>query len=83
MKPYVIRHRYRPGDGPVLFLLVVVLFAVISTAVTFVSEFLWNNALIAAIPGLNEVNFWQMYGILLFARIAFAGGTSFVTKKQS
>jgi hypothetical protein len=83
MKPYVKSHRYQPGDGPALFLLVAVLFAVFSTAVTFLGEFLWNNALIPAIPGLNEVNFWQMYGILLFARIAFAGGASFVTKKQS
>jgi hypothetical protein len=59
-----------------------VLFATISMIVliavllTWPTQWLWNNALIGAIDGLNPIGFWQALGINVLCSILFKNSNS-------
>ena len=44
------------------------------------AQYLWNGCLVAAIPVLEEVGFWQMWGIYLLSSFLVKGNTT-VTKE--
>jgi hypothetical protein len=40
------------------------------------TQWLWNNALVAAIDGINPIGFWQALGITFICNILFKNTTS-------
>ena len=39
-------------------------------------QYLWNGCLVAAIPVLEEVSFWQMWGIYILLSFLFKSNTT-------
>jgi L-lactate permease len=34
-------------------------------------QWLWNNALVGAVNGVNPIGFWQSYGLIILSSILF------------
>jgi hypothetical protein len=49
---------------------------VIAVLMAWPTQWLWNNALIGAIDGLNPIGFWQALGINVLCGILFRNSTS-------
>ena len=49
---------------------------VIAVLMAWPTQWLWNNALIGAIDGLNPIWFWQALGINVLCGILFRNSTS-------
>jgi hypothetical protein len=49
---------------------------VIAIVMAWPTQWLWNNALIGAIDGLNPIGFWQALGINVLCGILFRNSTS-------
>ena len=43
----------------------------VSLLLAFPVMWLWNNALVGAINGVNEIGFWQALGILILSGFLF------------
>lgn len=50
--------------------------AVIAILLAWPVQWLWNNALLGAIDGLNPIGFWQALGINLLCSILFKSSNS-------
>jgi hypothetical protein len=44
-------------------------------------QWLWNNALVGSINGINPISFWQAYGIYILSSIMFRS-TATTSKKD-
>jgi hypothetical protein len=44
-------------------------------------QWLWNNALVGSINGINPISFWQAYGIYILSSIMFRS-TATASKKD-
>ncbi len=42
-------------------------------AVGYVVMWLWNNALLAGVPSLMPINYWQALGIFILSKLLFGG----------
>ena len=62
------------GCGTVIFIAVFLLGVAfgIDCLLVWAAMALWNACLVAALPILAEVGYWQMWGIYLLMRIVFA-----------
>lgn len=49
---------------------------VIAIVMAWPTQWLWNNALIGAIDGLNPIGFWQALGINILCGILFRNSTT-------
>ena len=49
---------------------------VIAIIMAWPTQWLWNNALIGAIDGLNPIGFWQALGINVLCGILFRNSTT-------
>ena len=49
---------------------------VIALLMAWPTQWLWNNALIGAIDGLNPIGFWQALGINVLCGILFRNSTT-------
>ena len=49
---------------------------VVAILMAWPTQWLWNNALIGAINGLNPIGFWQALGINVLCGILFRNSTS-------
>lgn len=49
---------------------------VIAVLMAWPTQWLWNNALIGAIDGLNPIGFWQALGINVLCGILFRNSNS-------
>lgn len=49
---------------------------VIAIVMAWPTQWLWNNALIGAIDGLNPIGFWQALGINVLCGILFRNSTT-------
>jgi hypothetical protein len=49
---------------------------VIAVFMAWPTQWLWNNALIGAIDGLNPIGFWQALGIKVLCGILFRTSTT-------
>ena len=49
---------------------------VIAVLMAWPTQWLWNNALIGAIDGLNPIGFWQALGINVLCGILFRNSTT-------
>lgn len=49
---------------------------VIAMLMAWPTQWLWNNALIGAIGGLNLIGFWQALGINILCGILFRNSTT-------
>ena len=49
---------------------------VIAVLMAWPTQWLWNNALIGAIDGLNPIGFWQELGINVLCGILFRNSTT-------
>jgi hypothetical protein len=49
---------------------------VIAIVMAWPTQWLWNNALIGAIDGLNLIGFWQALGINVLCGILFRNSTT-------
>jgi hypothetical protein len=49
---------------------------VIAVLMAWPTQWLWNNALIEAIDGLNPIGFWQALGINVLCGILFRNSTT-------
>ena len=49
---------------------------VIAVLMAWPTQWLWNNALIGAIDGLNPIGFWQALGINILCGILFRNSTT-------
>jgi hypothetical protein len=49
---------------------------VIAVFMAWPTQWLWNNALIGAIDGLNPIGFWQALGINVLCGILFRNSTT-------
>ena len=49
---------------------------VVAIVLAWPTQWLWNNALIGAIDGLNPIGFWQALGINVLCGILFRNSTS-------
>jgi hypothetical protein len=49
---------------------------VIAVLMAWPTQWLWNNALIGAVDGLNPIGFWQALGINVLCGILFRNSTS-------
>lgn len=45
-------------------------------------QWLWNNALVGSINGINPIGFWQAYGIFLLSSIIFRSSVNTNTKNK-
>ena len=45
--------------------------------------FLWNSCLVAAIPAVSAVGYWQMYGLYLLFHILFKATVNTTTKSDN
>tara|TARA_R110002096_G_scaffold184699_14_gene363328 strand:+ start:149 stop:361 length:213 start_codon:yes stop_codon:yes gene_type:complete len=50
-------------------------------AITWPTQFLWNNVLVVSIDGVNAISFWQTLGILILSSILFKN-SSITTKND-
>jgi hypothetical protein len=50
--------------------------AVVAILLAWPVQWLWNNALIGAIDGLNPIGFWQALGINFLCSILFKSSNS-------
>jgi hypothetical protein len=50
-------------------------------AITWPTQFLWNNVLAVSIDGVNTISFWQTLGILILSSILFKN-SSITTKND-
>jgi hypothetical protein len=48
-----------------------ILAALLLFVITWPTQFLWNNVLVASIDGVNTISFWQTLGILILSSILF------------
>ena len=53
--------------------------AVTAVILAWPTQWLWNNALVGAIDGINPIGFWQALGLMILANVLFR--TSVETKK--
>jgi hypothetical protein len=49
---------------------------VIAVLMAWPTQWLWNNALIGAIDGLNPIGFWQALGINVLCDLLFKNSTT-------
>ena len=49
---------------------------VIAILMAWPTQWLWNNALIGAVDGLNPIGFWQALGINILCGILFRNSTT-------
>lgn len=49
---------------------------VIAIVMAWPTQWLWNNALMGAIDGLNPIGFWQALGINVLCGILFRNSTT-------
>lgn len=49
---------------------------VVAVLMAWPTQWLWNNALIGAIDGLNPIGFWQALGINVLCGILFRNSTT-------
>jgi hypothetical protein len=49
---------------------------VVAIVLAWPTQWLWNNALIGAIDGLNPIGFWQALGINVLCGILFRNSTT-------
>ena len=40
------------------------------------TQLLWNNALVGAIDGVNQIGFWQALGVNILCNLLFKGHSS-------
>ena len=59
-----------------VFLAAIGMLIVIAVLMAWPTQWLWNNALIGAIDGLNPIGFWQALGINVLCGILFRNSTS-------
>ena len=59
-----------------VFLAAIFMVIVIAVLMAWPTQWLWNNALIGAIDGLNPIGFWQALGINVLCGILFRNSTS-------
>ena len=45
-------------------------------------QWLWNNALVGSINGINPIGFWQAYGIYILSTIMFRSNVTSSSKKD-
>jgi hypothetical protein len=49
---------------------------VIAVLLAWLTQWLWNNALVGAVDGINPIGFWQALGINFLCNILFKSTTS-------
>ena len=49
---------------------------VVAILLAWPTQWLWNNALIGAVDGLNPIGFWQALGINVLCGILFRNSTT-------
>ena len=59
-----------------VFLAAIFMVIVIAALMAWPTQWLWNNALIGAIDGLNPIGFWQALGINVLCGILFRNSTT-------
>lgn len=59
-----------------VFLAAIGMVIVVAVLMAWPTQWLWNNALIGAIDGLNPIGFWQALGINVLCGILFRNSTS-------
>jgi hypothetical protein len=45
-------------------------------------QWLWNNALVGSINGINPIGFWQAYGIYILSTIMFRSNVTSSSKSD-
>ena len=59
-----------------VFLAAIGMVIVVAVLMAWPTQWLWNNALIGTIDGLNPIGFWQALGINVLCGILFRNSTS-------
>jgi hypothetical protein len=59
-----------------VFFAAISMIVLIAVLLTWPTQWLWNNALIGAIDGLNPIGFWQALGINVLCSILFKNSNS-------
>ena len=59
-----------------VFFVAIGMIIVIAIVMAWPTQWLWNNALIGAIDGLNPIGFWQALGINVLCGILFRNSTT-------
>lgn len=59
-----------------VFLAAIGMVIVVAVLMAWPTQWLWNNALIGAVDGLNPIGFWQALGINVLCGILFRNSTS-------
>ena len=58
----------------VIIVLAIILFGIViglQCGIVFIAMVLWNSCLVAAIPVIHAVSYWQMWGIYILSNIIF------------
>jgi hypothetical protein len=59
-----------------VFLAAIGMVILIAVLMAWPTQWLWNNALVGAIDGLNPIGFWQALGINVLCGILFRNSTT-------
>jgi hypothetical protein len=52
-----------------LFFITIMAFILIGIVISLPIQWLWNNALVGSIDGINLISFWEAYGIFLLVNL--------------
>jgi hypothetical protein len=63
-------------EGLVLFLSGIVLLIFIAIVLAWPVQLLWNECLVSAVDGINQIGFWQALGLNFLFSILFKNSTS-------
>lgn len=72
----------KPGAVFALALLLLLGAVVLGIILAWPIQWLWNNALVGSIDGINPIGFWQAYGIYLLGNLLFRSSVSSASKDK-
>ena len=69
----------------VIIVVAIILFGIViglECGIVFIAMLLWNSCLVAVIPAIHTIGYWQMWGIYILSNIIFKSFTSSVKTKE-
>lgn len=72
----------KPGAVFALALLLLLGAVVLGIILAWPIQWLWNNALVGSIDGINPIGFWQAYGIYLLGNLLFRSSVTSSSKDK-
>lgn len=72
----------KPGAVFALALLLLLGAVVLGIILAWPIQWLWNNALVGSINGINPIGFWQAYGIYLLGNLLFRSSVTTASKDK-